>query len=804
MRLDLRYALRAIAKRPVFALTIILTLGLGIAATSAAFSVVHGVLIEPLPYPQPDQLVSVWERNVPRARERNTVSPANYLAWRDEGAFQQLAAVVAGSGSVTGDGEPERVGAITATASYFEVLGARAAVGRLYDESDDTPGAERTTVLSWGFWQRRYGGDPGVVGRNLLLNAVPRRIVGVLDRDFGFDYAAEFSYTGTPDVFGPPQWGAEAREASGRFLQVIGRLRPESSLAATRQRMADLAGRLATTFPQRQTGWEINVVPLREQTVGDVSQALLVIFGAVAFVLLIACANVANLMLTRASERHQEVAVRAALGASRLRIARQHFVESAILAGLGGAVGLLLTVWAVSGLLALAPDIPRLENVHVDTTVFLFTLATTVFAGLLFGMAPALQAMRSDLATWLRGRVGGGGRRDAKRMRNVLVVAEIALSLVLLIGAGLLIRSFVRLIDAGVGFDTQDLLTATIELPGRRYPDERVAPFFDRLVERLQTQPGVRAASAITFAPLAGPGSGTSFWANDRPVPEAGERAVADIRWVHRDYHAAMRIPLIEGRYFDASDGPDDPDRIVISEAMKKQFWPDQPAIGKTITMPWDSDRVGEIVGVVRDIKHDGPSDEPRSMIYWLNDQFLAFNLMTLVVRSAGNAATIANAIRAAVADLDPDLPVYSVRSMEDRLSDAMARTRFAAVSLGAFAALALVLACIGIYGVMSYVTGQRVQEFGVRIALGAGRGDVVRMVVRQGAVLVAVALALGLAGALAVTRLLRNLVFDIGTTDPLTFVAMSLILGSVALGACWVPARRAARVDPVTAMRHE
>jgi putative ABC transport system permease protein len=804
MRLDLRYALRAMAKRPGFALTIILTLGLGIAATSAAFSVVHGVLIEPLPYPQPEQLVSVWEHNVPRARERNSVSPANYLAWRDDGAFARIAAVVASSGSVTSDGEPERVGAITATASFFDVLGARAAVGRLYDESDDRPGAERTTVLSWGFWQRRYGGDPGVVGRNLVLNDVPRRIVGVLDPAFEFDYGATFSYTGTADVFGPPQWGDDARNASGRYLQVVARMRPGSSLAATQQRMSLLADRLAEANPERQAGWRINVVPLREQMVGDVAQALIVIFGAVAFVLLIACANVANLMLTRASERHQEVAVRAALGASRWRIARQHLVESAVLAGLGGATGLLLTVWAVSGLLALAPDIPRLDNIHVDATVLLFTVGTTLFAGLLFGMVPAVQALRSDLATWLRGRVGGGGRRDAKRMRSVLVVTEVALSLVLLIGAGLLIRSFIRLIDAGVGFDTHDLLTATIELPGRRYPDERIAPFFDRLVERLQAEPGIQAVSAITFAPLAGPGSGTSFWANDRPVPEPGELPVADIRWVHRDYHATMGIPLIEGRYFDTSDGPGTSDRIVISEAMKKLLWPDQSAIGKTITMPWDSNHVGEIVGVVRDIRHNGPGDEPRSMIYWLTDQFVAFNQMTLVVRSGSDAGTIATAIRAVVGDLDPDLPVYGVRSMDDRLADAMARTRFAAVSLGAFAVLALVLACIGVYGVMTYVTGQRIQEFGVRMALGAGRGDVVRMVVRQGALLVAIALAIGLVGAIAVTRLLSGLVFDVGTTDPLTFAAMSLVLASVALAACYVPALRAARVDPVTAMRQE
>jgi putative ABC transport system permease protein len=805
MGIELRYVLRSILKRPVFALTVILTLALGIAATSAAFSVVFGVLLEPLPYPQPEALVSVWERNIPRESERNVVSPANFLAWRDEGVFDALAAVVASGGSITGDGEPERVGLITATASFLPILGATATIGRLPGVEDERPEAEPTAVLSYAFWQRRFGGDPSILGRTIRLDERERQVIGVLDRGFSFEYAASFAYTGNADVYAPFQWPAAASQAGGRYLQVVGRLKDDGSVMLAQQRMSDLAARLLQAYPDRQTGWTVNVVPMREQTVGDVSRALYVILGAVAFVLLIACGNVANLMLTRATERQQEIAVRAAMGASRFRIARQAMLECVVLAMAGGALGLLLTYWAVAAFTAMAPDIPRLDAVRVNTPVLLFTLCTTLFAGLLFGLAPALQTARSDLATWLRGRGGSGGRRDAKRVRSALVITEIALSLILLIGAGLMVRSFLRLMDAGVGFDTSNLLTATVDVPTSRYPDmHQRGEFYDRLVESVRAIPGVSAASAITFAPLSGAGTATSYRANDRPVPSAGEFPVADIRWVQHDYHATMGIPLIEGRYFDERDGAEAPYRVVVSEALATTLWPDRTAVGERITMPWEIDREAEIIGVVRDIRHDGPSQHARPTIYWNSTQFMTFPGMTIVARTQMRPETAAPLLRAVVQGMDPLLPVYGVLAMDDRLADAVARTRFAAVSLGSFAALALLLACIGIYGVMAYVTGQRVQEFGVRIALGADRADVTGLVVRQGLRLVGIALAIGLAGAFAISRVLGNLVFDVGTTDPLTFATMSVMLGLVALAACWIPARRAARVDPLTAMRHE
>jgi predicted permease len=549
----------------------------------------------------------------------------------------------------------------------------------------------------------------------------------------------------------------------------------------------------------------VNVVPIQEQMTGGVSRALFVVFGAVSFVLLIACANVANLLLARATERQQEVAVRAALGASRSRIARQLVADSMTLALLGGGVGLLLANWGLGTLHALAPDIPRLETVSVDLPVFLFASAITLLTGALASAVPTLHLMRSDLATWLRGRGGAGGRREARRTRHALVVVEIALSLVLLVGAGLLTRSLVRLIDRGVGFDAQRLLTATVELPQARYPEEAQRTiFFNNLVERVGTLPGVESASAITFAPLSGIGPATSFWANDRATPLPGERPTAEIRWVHRDFHRTMGIGLERGRSFDATDGSGAPMRVVISQALQREMWPDTDPIGRTLSIAWGDTLAAEVVGVARDIHLYGPSAMPGPVIYMNHEQVQAWNAMTLVVRTVGDPLAVVAQVRSVVGTMDANLPVYDVQTMENRLGHALARARFAAISLGTFAVIALLLALIGIYGVMSYVIGQRMQEFGVRMAMGASRSDLVRLVLHQGLQLVAVAVLLGVAAAIALSRVLQGLVFEVGTTDPLTFVAAVGLLALTALAACWLPARRASRVDPITAMRRE
>jgi predicted permease len=793
-------------KRPWFSFVVVLTIGLGIAATTTAFSVVHAVLLEPLPYPEPDELVYVWEHNVVRGRDRNVVSPANYIAWREQAAvFESIAAFGASSATITGDGDPERIGSMTVTAGFFELLGAVPLRGRLFRAGEDRADAPRVVVLGERFWRRRFGGDPAILGRTITLNDLSAEVVGVVPASFQFDAPGGIGFTGTYDVWVPFPETAEHRTWGGRYMTVIARLAAGLTVPVAQGSMEDLAQRLEQEFPDRQSGWTVNVLPMREQVVGDVSLALLVIFGAVSFVLLIACANVANLMLTRATERHQEVAVRVALGASRGRIVRQLVAESLTLALVGGGLGLLLSAWGIGVLQILNPDIPRLDTVTLNGPVLAFALGITMLTGLLFGLAPISHVIRSNLAVWLRGRSGDGGHREARRVRGTLVVVEIALSLILLIGAGLLGRSLLRLIDAGVGFDTKRLLVATIDLPGARYAEgEPSITFFEDLVERVQNLQGVQSASAITFPPLGGPGSGTSFWANDRPIPPAGDRPVADIRWVHHDYHAVMGIPVVSGRAFDATDGPGAPLRVVISEATQREIWPDENPIGRTLTMPWGEDRVAEVIGVVRDIKHAGPSDVPRSMIYWHHTQFEAFNLMTLVVRTSGDPLSVLPAMRAQTAEIDPTIPLFAVGTMEESLSAALTRARFAAVSLGVFATVALVLALVGIYGVMSYTTGQRINEFGVRLALGADPHDVIRLVLRQGLLLIAIAVGVGVTGALALSRVLQNLVFEVDTLDPLTFVSMVALLALTAIVACWLPARRASAVSPVRAMRVE
>jgi putative ABC transport system permease protein len=806
MQSDLRHAVRLLGKRPVFTVVVTVTIALGIASTTTVFSVVQGVLLTPLPYEDPESLVMVWEHNVPRSRDRNVVSPANYLAWGERSdVFAELAAVVATSGTLTGVGEPERIGLMRASATLYPLLGVEPVVGRAYTIEEDVESESTVPVLlGHGFWERRFGGDPGVVGRAIELNERPAVVVGVLPEGFGFDVPVTFGFTGTQDVWLPFRFGEEARSFGGRYLQVVGRLGAGVSLAGAQARMTGLARQLEEEFPDRQTGWTVTVVPLQKQMVGDVERALIVILGAVGFVLLIACANVANLLMARANDRRQEMAVRAAMGASRMRVARQLLTESLVLASAGGVSGLLLSYAAVRGLIALGPDIPRLDAVGLNGAVVLFALGVTVITGILFGLAPVIRVLRSDLIGSLRERGVEGGKRESNRLRGALVVAEIALSLVLLVGAGLLLRSFGNLLAVDVGFDAERMLVADVQLPSARYDSTALARFYQDAVERVQALPGVRTAAAITFPPLAGAGSATSFWANDRPVPGPGQHPTADIRWVQRDFFRTLGVPVLAGRVFDESDHGDAPLRVVVSRALADDLWEGQDALGKTISMPWDDTLVAEIIGVVGDVRYQGPHTEPRSMIYWEHRQFMAFNQMSLIVRTDRDPLALSGAVRGVIQALDAQIPIYNVRSMESYLGDALARARFAMLAVGLFALVALALAVIGIYGVMSYVVGQRVHEIGIRLALGADPANVMGLVVRQGSLLVGIAVVVGAAGSLLLSRLLETMVFEVSTRDPVTFVGMSALLAVVALAACFIPALRASRVDPITAMRHE
>jgi putative ABC transport system permease protein len=770
-----------------------------------AFAVVDGVLLEPLPYATPERLVALWESN-PRGNQRNVVSPANFLAWRDELVeVDRIAAIVEGSNTVFGDDGPERVGVVSASAAYFDIVGAEALRGRLYADVDDRPEAPLVVVLSEDYWRRRFGADPAIVGTTIRLGNAPRTVVGVLPDRFDLDTEAQFGGIGSRDVWAPQRFGVEAREASGRYLQVVGRLAPGSSLESLRAEASALASRLVESFPDRQTGWGVNAVPLHADIVGEAGSTVLIVFGAVCLVLLIACANVVNLLLTRAIERQQEMAVRSAMGAGRGRILTQLTLESAWLAVVGGALGLLGAWRGLTFLVASAPEIPRIDAVGLDGTVMAFALLATAGTTLLFGLAPVLGPLAGDLASRLRDRASSAGR-DARRLRGALTVAQVSLSLMLLVGAGLLGRSLAERLALGVGFEVEGLGIAEVQASGPAYAsvDTRVL-FFEQLVERVRGLPGVLDASAVTFPPLAGSGTRTSFWPLDRPVPAAGQLPGADVRWVHRDYHRTLGLPVLDGRLFDARDDSESALAVLVNESGARQIWPGESAIGKRIAMPWDDTLVAEVVGVVGDVRHQGPDTPPYPMFYYDHRQFSGFNQMSVVVRSAsGDIADIAPSIRTALAELDPGLPLYNVRAMDELFGNALRRDRFATTTLGLFALLALALAAVGIYGVVAHAAERRGREIGIRLALGASRGSIVAMVVGQGMVHVGVAIGAGLLGAVALARFLRGLVFDVSTTDPLTLAGTALLLVATGFGACWIPAWRASRADPSGTIRSE
>jgi putative ABC transport system permease protein len=803
MGTDLRQAVRFLRRRPAFSVAIVLTVALAIASTTVAYAVVDGVLIEPLPYGTPDRLVAVWEHN-PRGDETNVVSPANFVEWREQlPSLDAMAALIEFSSTLRGDEEPERVGLVRASASYFDVVGATPLLGRFYTEEEDSPDADNVLVMAEGYWRRRFAADPAVLGSTLEIAGAQHTIVGILPDRFDFEPETSFGGIGSRDFWQPQRLSASVmRQETGRYWQVVGRLANGATLESAREEADALAVRLAESFPERQRGWGINIIPLQNDLVGDARSTILVVFGAVCFVLLVACANIANLLITRATQRGQEMAVRAALGAGRSRIVQQLLLESALLCTLGGLLGVLLAGWAVSGLAAAAPDLPRIDSVGLDFTVVAFALITTVATALVFALLPALSLTRGVLSGWLRDR-SNWNRRETRRVRSALAVAQPALSLMLLVGAGLLGRSLLRRVDVGVGFELAPILTA--EVRGIESTPAGQSAFFDQLVERVRAIPGVSDAAAITWAPLAGGGSRTGFWPLDRPAPGPGESSSTDVRPVHRDYHRVMGIPVIAGRSLEAGDVAGSPLVVLASETLAEQLWPGESAIGKRIAMPWGDTLVAEVVGVVADVRTGGPDVTPLPMLYWDHRQFSQFPQMTLVVRTrASDHASVVAGIREALRELNPRVPLYNVRTMESLFADAIARARFATMSLGAFALLALVLSAIGIYGVMAHATQQRIPEIGVRLALGATRGSVSGMIVREGMLLVVVAILIGTAGAAGLARFLESLVFDVSPTDPVTFAATALLLAATGLLACWLPARRASGVDPATTIRSE
>ena len=804
---DLRYAIRMMMSNRVFSVVAVFVLALGIGANSVIFSVVNAVLLRSSPYPDPDRIIMVFESNVQR-RTREAIAAANFLDWRDRNhVFENLATYREDTFSLTGADKPERAWGLVTTSSLFPILGVEPILGRVFKPDEENLGSGRVAVISQSLWERRYASDPTVIGQKITANSEPLTIIGVMPHGFKFP---ELS-----DLWIPPRQAVPehvlrptvnmSTNRDSHYLSAIGRLKPGVTLQQARTDMDAVALRMEEQNPNDNVGRGVNLITLRENDVGDVQSALLVLFGAVGFVLLIACANVANLLLARAATRQKEIAIRTALGANRFRLVRQLLTESVLLALMGGGLGLLLALWGIGPLISLAPTTAHGANaIRIDGLVLGFTLAVSLVTGVIFGLVPALQASKSDLNESLKegGRSGSAGARR-NRVRGVLVVAEIALSLVLLIGAGLMIRSFIRLEQVNPGFDARDVLTMRVSLPAAQYPDgRRRAAFFEQVIQRLQSLPGAQSAAAISRLPLTAGNSSRSLTIEGRSNDGSGNGPGADYRVISPEYFGSMGIPLLKGRDFIERDRGDAVRVGIINETMARRFWPDEHPLGKHLRID-DNDPWTEIVGVVADVKHLGLDSQSRPEFYvpYFKDPW---PFMTVVVHSGSGTTSLANAMRNEVWAVDKDLPVPDIKSMEQLLSDSVARRRFNMLLLGIFGGVALVLAAVGIYGVMSYSVTQRTHEIGIRMALGANQSAVLKLVVGQGMTLALVGVGIGLAAAFALTRVLTSLLFAVGATDPATFVILSTLLAGVALAACLVPARRAMKVDPMTALRYE
>ncbi len=813
---DLRFGVRGLLRHPGFSAVAVATLALGIGATAAVFSVVNGVLLRPLPYPEPERLVLVWESNPERGWKRFSTSPANFRDWREQDrAFEQLGAYsFVNSGYYLRGDRPERVRSAEVTVEVFQALAAEPVVGRLFEAGEDQEGAERVVLLSFGLWQRRFGGDRGIVGRTIELDGLDHTVVGVMP--------AAVRFPNDPDLWVPLVFRPEHLENRiVRWVRGIGRLREGVTLAQAGAGMAAIAHRLEVDYPEANEGFGVILDTLHEYLVGDVRPALLVLLGAVGFVLAIACANVANLMLNRAAARQREFALRSALGARSWRLARQLLTESLLLGLLGGGLGLLLAQLGVRLLLIAAPShLPRLDAIAVDGRVLGVTLLLAITTGLAFGLAPVLQVRRLAVSGVLkeggRGSTAGGSQAS---LRSLLVVSEVSLALVLLVGAGLMIRSFSAMTEVDPGFYPDRVLTLQIGLPETRYATapERVT-LLRQLLERVDALPGVTAVGAVNALPLSGTEFKWDFLIEGRPPHSLKELPAAEYRIVSPDYFRAMGLTLLDGRYFENRDDRDAPRVAIVNQAMASRFWPGEKVLGRRITIgtvagSFDRDLPisAQIVGVVGDVRHFGLTQAARPEMYVPFPVNPApFDFLFLAIRTEGGEqhTTLPAAVENEIRGLDRDLAIYDVRTVEQRLRASVSQARSNMAFLGAFAAIALLLASVGIYGVVSYAVGQRTHEIGIRLSLGARPRDILRMVLGQGARLAAVGLAVGLALVivltLVLTRLWSGLFFEVDAADPATILMVLPLLAAVVLVASLVPARRAARVDPTVALRQE
>lgn len=796
---DLTYALRGIAKRPAFAALVIATLALGIGANTAMFSIVHSVLLKPLPYERPDELVYMY--GAFKRSDRAMVSPPDYLDYRTRNSvFSSLAArTVFGNVVISGTDEPERVASSVTSANFFTTLGIKPYRGRVFSPEEEE-GVHDVVILSFGLWQRRYGGDERIIGRPISLDGRPRTVIGVMPPSLDRTMQVQ---VWLPAEFRTP--GTSVRRF--HFMRLIGRLQPGATLAQAQRHMDDIARELAAQYPENE-GWHLRLLPYRDVVVGNVGPVLLVLLGAVGLVLLIACGNVASLLLARASARSGEMAVRTALGASRNRLVRQLLTESGLLGVVAGLGGLVLGHYLLVGVRAMGDGmLPRLAEVEIDGVVLAFTFVISLVTSLVFGAAPALHVIRSDLASTMKSLGKASAARRGVSTRDVLVVAQVALSFVLLAGAGLLVRSLWRLQRVETGFDASHLLTGEVSLPRTRYADRAAnRAFWDQFLERVRAVPGVESAAATTILPLRG-GGDTYFYIEGQPPATDAQKMNATVSTVTDDYFGTMRIPVVTGRSFSASDRGDDASVTVISQGLARRLFPGANPIGRRLVVDFGRPVTAEIVGVVADVRVYGQANDAPDVMYFTNRQPNAgfgTAVMSLAVRVRGDPSAVTPQVRAALHAVDADVPLVGVASMESILYDSIAAARFRTQLLAGFATVALGLAVVGLYGMLAYSVTQRSREMGIRMALGARPAWVFRLVVRQGMQLVGVGIVLGVGGAVAATRLLAAQLFGVGALDPLVFELVGTALACAGLAACVVPAWKATRADPIAALRLE
>ena len=800
---DVRYGVRMLVKSPGFAVVTILALALGIGANSAIFTVVSAVLLRPLPYPAPDRLMMLWTYNPRQGYNKDVSAYPNFDDWRRQSAsFEGMSAYFGANFTLTQAGDPAQIGGAIVTPGFFETLGVAPALGRTFGAREGAAGGARVAILSHALWQTRFGGDPAIVGRTVMLNSVSHEVLGVMPASFAHPETAAVWTPLAPSERLVPLM----QSRTSYWLQVIGRLKPWIDRRAAQSEMDMIASALERQYPDANAGIGVRLVPMHEEIVGDVRQPLLILFGTAVLVLLIACANVANLLLARAASRQRELAIRTALGAGRRRLIAQLLTESLVLATVGGAAGLLLAAWGIQALPSLAPsNLPRLTGVRIDTSVILYTSLASLVTGLVFGAAPALQSAAATAGEFLkeRGRAESQGARG-RRLRAAVAIAEVAVALVLVIGAGLLVRSFFAMNKVDLGFDARGILAVRVELPRARYSqDAQITAFFNDLASRLRALPGVQSiglGSSIVRAPQS-----STLSVHGRTAQDPNVRNLAvPYDSVTPEFFTTLRIPLRRGRLFTSADGPATQRVVVVNESLARRFFPDDDALGKRVTYDDPTDAQARwltIVGIVADTRRGGVDREPRAELYYPLTQ-LPDRRMYVLVRTSGDPLALVRPAQAQVWAIDSNQPTASVRSVEAILADAQANRRFTTLLLGLFSIVALALAAIGIYGVIAYSTAQRVQEIGIRMALGASRTNVLTSVLKEAVVIGVVGLALGMAAALALTRFLSGLLFGVGARDPMTFVALPLGLLLVAVLAALIPATRAVRVNPLVALR--